>query len=118
MFTSDTRGNKGGKDTAKCSFCGKGQDEVQKLIAGPGVYICDECIHLCVLILDEPAAEEKPGREFPPLNDISTPKEIKSHLDQYVIGQERAKKSVSVAVYNHYKRVRHLIGDDRDVDLQ
>ncbi len=118
MFTSDTRGNKGGKDTAKCSFCGKGQDEVQKLIAGPGVYICDECVHLCALILDEPAEEEKPGREFSPQDDFSTPKEIKSHLDQYVIGQEWAKKSVSVAVYNHYKRVRHLIGDDRDVELQ
>lgn len=117
MFSSD-RGNTGGKDTAHCSFCGKGQDEVQKLIAGPEVYICDECVRLCTLILDEPAAGGKSGREFPPLTDISTPKEIKEHLDQYVIGQEWAKKSVSVAVYNHYKRIRHLVGDDKDVELQ
>ena len=104
-------------NTAHCSFCGKGQDEVQKLIAGPEVHICDECVRLCTLILDEPAAGGNPAG-IPPLTDISTPKEIKEHLDQYVIGQEWAKKSVSVAVYNHYKRIRHLVGDDKDVELQ
>ena len=91
--------------TLYCSFCGKSQHEVKKLIAGPSVFICDECIDLCnEIIRDElPAGEE--SREA--RNDLPTPLEIKSNLDNYVIGQEPAKRMLSVAVYNHYKRLRH-----------
>jgi ATP-dependent Clp protease ATP-binding subunit ClpX len=91
-------------DLLKCSFCGKSQKQVQQLIAGPGVYICDECVELCNEIIEErlaEAAEENPG-EF----DLPKPKEIFAFLEEYVIGQEAAKRSLSVAVYNHYKRVR------------
>jgi ATP-dependent Clp protease ATP-binding subunit ClpX len=91
-------------DLLKCSFCGKSQKQVQQLIAGPGVYICDECVELCNEIIEErlaEAAEENPG-EF----DLPKPKEIFSFLEEYVIGQDAAKKALSVAVYNHYKRVR------------
>lgn len=97
----------------KCSFCGKLQDQVKKLVAGPGVYICDECIELCNEIIEEELNEET-GFE---LGDIPKPKEIKAILDQYVIGQEDAKKSLSVAVYNHYKRV-NLGMKIEDVELQ
>ncbi|HKL76363.1 MAG TPA: ClpX C4-type zinc finger protein, partial [Halanaerobiales bacterium] len=89
------------KGQLKCSFCGKSQDQVKKLVAGPGVYICDECIELCNEIIEE---ELNDDLEFT-LQSIPKPKEIKDILDQYVIGQERAKKTLSVAVYNHYKRV-------------
>ncbi|MFZ9267456.1 MAG: ATP-dependent protease ATP-binding subunit ClpX, partial [Vulcanococcus sp.] len=108
----------------KCSFCGKSQDQVRKLIAGPGVYICDECIDLCNEILDEElvdggsggggrhAAEpkgkpatKKASKPAPTLAQIPKPKEIKAHLDAQVVGQEEAKKVLSVAVYNHYKRL-------------
>ncbi|MGT2426750.1 ATP-dependent Clp protease ATP-binding subunit ClpX [Amnibacterium kyonggiense] len=91
-------------DLLKCSFCGKSQKQVQQLIAGPGVYICDECVELCNEIIEErlaEAAEENPG-EF----DLPKPKEIFAFLEEYVIGQDAAKKALSVAVYNHYKRVR------------
>ena len=108
----------------KCSFCGKSQDQVRKLIAGPGVYICDECIDLCNEILDEelvdsqgnrgqaadnsrkaaPAAK-KNGKPAPTLASIPKPQQIKSFLDEQVVGQEAAKKVMSVAVYNHYKRL-------------
>jgi ATP-dependent Clp protease ATP-binding subunit ClpX len=94
-----------GEKTLFCSFCGKSQHEVKKLIAGPSVFICDECIDLCNdIIRDElPATTEgKEGR-----NDLPTPAEIKTNLDSYVIGQERAKRTLAVAVYNHYKRLRH-----------
>lgn len=85
----------------KCSFCGRGQDEVTKLVSGPSVYICNECIKLCNDIL-----EEEMGRESSSISvDLPKPVEIKSVLDEYVIGQERAKKALSVAVYNHYKRI-------------
>ncbi len=97
----------------KCSFCGKGQDQVKKLVAGPGVYICDECIELCNEIVEEELDEEL-ELEF---ESVPKPKEIKNILDQYVIGQERAKKSLSVAVYNHYKRVNSNMVVD-DVELQ
>ncbi|MFZ9749329.1 MAG: ATP-dependent Clp protease ATP-binding subunit ClpX, partial [Vulcanococcus sp.] len=109
----------------KCSFCGKSQDQVRKLIAGPGVYICDECIDLCNEILDEELVEghgsggggrqaqeskgkapaKKASKPAPTLAEIPKPQEIKAHLDSQVVGQEEAKKVLSVAVYNHYKRL-------------
>jgi ATP-dependent Clp protease ATP-binding subunit ClpX len=97
----------------KCSFCGKNQDQVKKLVAGPGVYICDECIELCNEIVEEELDEDL-ELEF---ESVPKPKEIKKYLDEYVIGQERAKKSLSVAVYNHYKRVNSNMMVD-DVELQ
>lgn len=97
----------------KCSFCGKNQDQVRRLVAGPGVYICDECIDLCQEIIDE-EFEDISDLE---LRDIPKPQEICATLDDYVIGQDRAKKVLSVAVYNHYKRINSDIKDD-DVELQ
>ncbi|ACQ80841.1 ATP-dependent Clp protease, ATP-binding subunit ClpX [Beutenbergia cavernae DSM 12333] len=91
-----------GADLLKCSFCGKSQKQVKKLIAGPGVYICDECIDLCNEIIEEELAE---ATEIG-LVDLPRPKEIFAHLEQYIIGQDSAKKSLSVAVYNHYKRIQ------------
>jgi len=101
------------KGQLKCSFCGKLQDQVKKLVAGPGVYICDECIELCNEIIEEELSEDL-GLD---LSDIPKPREIKEILDQYVIGQEAAKKSLAVAVYNHYKRI-NLGGKIDDVELQ
>lgn len=101
------------KGQLKCSFCGKLQDQVKKLVAGPGVYICDECIELCNEIIEEELGEDV-GLE---LGDIPKPQEIKEILDQYVIGQEAAKKTLAVAVYNHYKRI-NLGGKIDDVELQ
>lgn len=89
------------KGQLKCSFCGKTQEQVRKLVAGPGVYICDECIELCTEIVEEELGHE----EEVDLKDIPKPKDICDILDQYVIGQDQAKKSLSVAVYNHYKRI-------------
>ncbi|MSW97762.1 MAG: AAA domain-containing protein, partial [Actinobacteria bacterium] len=88
----------------KCSFCGKSQKQVQQLIAGPGVYICDECVELCNEIIEERLAEAKDTEteDF----ELPKPKEIFAFLEEYVIGQEPAKRALSVAVYNHYKRVR------------
>lgn len=97
----------------KCSFCGKAQDQVKKLIAGPGVYICDECIELCNEIIEEELGEEADIE----LCNIPKPREIKEILDQYVIGQEEAKKTLAVAVYNHYKRIGANTRVD-DVELQ
>lgn len=95
---------KGSDKLLYCSFCGKSQHEVRKLIAGPSVFICDECIELCNdIILDELPGEEQKGN----LDNLPVPREISSVLDQYVIGQEAAKRILSVAVYNHYKRLRH-----------
>jgi ATP-dependent Clp protease ATP-binding subunit ClpX len=91
-----------GGDLLKCSFCGKSQKQVKKLIAGPGVYICDECIDLCNEIIEEELSEA-PEVAF---DELPKPREIFDYLDQYVIGQEAAKKSLSVAVYNHYKRIQ------------
>jgi len=97
----------------KCSFCGKYQDQVKRLIAGPGVYICDECIELCYEIITEELDEDAEES----LKDVPKPKEIKEFLDQYVIGQEKAKKILSVAVYNHYKRIGRRHKQD-DVEIQ
>ena len=96
-----------------CSFCGKSQHEVKKLIAGPSVFICDECIELCNDIIRDEATE---GETTSSGNELPTPEEIRQTLDQYVIGQLRAKKILSVAVYNHYKRLRHQVRKD-DVEL-
>jgi len=101
------------KGQLKCSFCGKLQDQVKKLVAGPGVYICDECIELCNEIIEEELSEETSLE----MGDIPKPKEIKAILDQYVIDQEEAKKSMAVAVYNHYKRI-NLGAKIEDVELQ
>lgn len=97
-----------------CSFCGKSQDEVNKIVAGPDVYICDECVELCKNIIDE---ELKSERTHEPVKML-IPSEIKDVLDDYVIGQDAAKKSLSVAVYNHYKRVNQNMMDDDEVELQ
>ena len=101
------------KGQLKCSFCGKLQDQVKKLVAGPGVYICDECIELCNEIIEEELNEDL-GLD---ISEIPKPQEIREILDQYVIGQDDAKKSLAVAVYNHYKRI-NLGGKVDDVELQ
>lgn len=101
------------KSQLKCSFCGKTQEQVKKLVAGPGVYICDECIELCNEIIEEELNENITG-EF---RELPKPKDIKEVLDQYVIGQEMAKKNLAVAVYNHYKRINMGAKVD-DVELQ
>ncbi len=98
----------------RCSFCGKSRDEVRKLIAGPTVYICDECVNLCNDIIAEDWEEAKEEIS----SKLKKPVEIKHHLDQYVVGQERAKKIFSVAVHNHYKRISSKDKDVDDVQLQ
>ena len=101
------------KKQLKCSFCGKNQEQVKRLIAGPGVYICDECIDLCSEII---ADEFEESIELD-TSSVPKPNDIKNYLDQYVIGQEKAKKSLSVAVYNHYKRINSNLVED-DIELQ
>ncbi|MBP1743320.1 MAG: ATP-dependent Clp protease, ATP-binding subunit ClpX [Firmicutes bacterium] len=101
------------KKQLKCSFCGKTQDQVRRLIAGPGVYICDECIDLCSEIISDEFEEDIQVD----VSSLPKPSEIKEHLDQYVIGQKEAKKSLAVAVYNHYKRINSNLEND-DVELQ
>ena len=100
------------KGQLKCSFCGKTQEQVRKLVAGPGVYICDECIDLCAEIVEEELGIDQ-DIEF---TDVPKPQDIAAILDEYVIGQNKAKKSLSVAVYNHYKRINTLDHRD-DVEL-
>ena len=100
-----------------CSFCGKPQDQARRLVAGPGVYICDECIRLCAGMLDGEFSDEegrtsRSAREFKPL---LKPREIKELLDQYVIGQDETKQALAVAVYNHYKRILH--SGEEDVEI-
>lgn len=102
------------KKQLKCSFCGKSQEQVKRLVAGPGVYICDECIELCSEIIEEEFEDTKMEAE---VGEIPKPKEIKDILDQYVIGQDVAKKSLSVAVYNHYKRINSDVKTS-DIELQ
>ena len=111
MSTNDEKKS----DFLKCSFCGKSQNQVKKLIAGPGVYVCNECVDLCNEIIDE---ELKEQREVD-FKDLPKPKEIYSILNEYVIGQEKAKKVLSVAVYNHYKRVKYegSLNED-DIEIQ
>ncbi len=102
------------KRQVKCSFCGKTQEQVNRIVAGPGVYICNECIELCSEIIEE-EFEDSPIE--PSLDELPKPQEIKRILDEYVIGQERAKRTLSVAVYNHYKRIRGN-GMRNDVEIQ
>ncbi|HUY86656.1 MAG TPA: ATP-dependent Clp protease ATP-binding subunit ClpX [Acidimicrobiales bacterium] len=102
-----------GSDLVKCSFCGKSQKQVKKLIAGPGVYICDECIELCNDIIEEELAETSEVR----FDELPKPREIFEFLNDFVIGQEHAKKILSVAVYNHYKRVRTGAYHESDIEL-
>lgn len=102
------------KRPLRCSFCGKTQEQVRRLVAGPNVYICDECIDLCSEIIEEEAYEDSEDID---LNNMPKPKEIKSKLDEYVVGQDDAKKALSVAVYNHYKRINY--GEDSsNVEVQ
>ena len=104
------------KKSIRCSFCGKHEDEVERIIAGPGAYICNECVQLCMSLLDDEGYGEE-HNEFPEtVEQLPTPKEVKEILDQYVIGQESAKVALSVAVYNHYKRI--YFGGSNDVELQ
>ena len=102
-----------GSELLKCSFCGKSQKQVKKLIAGPGVYICDECIDLCNEIIEEELAE---GAELS-FEDLLKPREIREFLDNYIVGQDDAKKILSVAVYNHYKRIQYGASTGNDVEL-
>ena len=99
----------------RCSFCGKSQEQVKKIIAGPDVFICNECVDLCKEIIDE----EFSSITMDEMIDVLKPQEIRKVLDEYVVGQEHAKKSLAVAVYNHYKRINHLLNEDEDeVELQ
>ena len=111
-----TTSSKGTKVPYRCSFCGKSQEQVRKLIAGQGVYICDECINLCQEIIDEEMLDA-PARPKQSAAKLPQPRQIMNALDQYVISQDRAKKVLAVAVYNHYKRVAagHVVDD---VELQ
>ena len=103
----------------KCSFCGKAQESVKKIIAGPGVYICNECIGLCNEIIEtEYYMDEEDTYTLAGLEKIPSPREIKEILDQYVIGQDEAKKTLSVAVYNHYKRIANEEENEDDVEIQ
>ena len=114
--------NNKNNSSVKCSFCGKTQNAVEKLIAGPGVFICDECIKACNNILEEEMYEDENSTAYT-LNDeekLPTPFQIKDILDEYVIGQDEAKKTLAVAVYNHYKRINNYENGDskNDVEIQ
>ncbi len=113
---SDTKDNDKG-ETLYCSFCGKSQDEVKKLVAGRGVYICDECIEVCINIVADELSEMEQNAGGNTAERLPTPSKIKEFLDQYVIGQDYAKKVLSVAVYNHYKRLNSK-KTNKDIDIQ
>lgn len=121
MFPYDSSGD-GAKRKVRCSFCGKTQDEVTKLIAGSNAFICTDCIQLCSMIIRDEAAEASSDRPSSPLpstqEKLPKPEEIKAHLDKYVVGQERAKKVLSVAVYNHYQRIRSIAAGAKDDDVE
>ena len=105
--------------SVRCSFCGKAQENVRKIVAGPGVYICDECVELCNSIIEaELYEDEKAGYTLNELNNLPTPQEIKNILDDYVIGQDEAKRTLSVAVYNHYKRIAHEESNKKEDDVE
>ena len=104
--------------SVKCSFCGKAQENVKRLVAGPGVYICDECVELCNSIIENEIIEEEESYTLSELDNIPNPKEIKKILDSYVIGQEEAKRTLAVAVYNHYKRIANNGEKDEEVEIQ
>ena len=104
------------RDTIRCSFCNKRQEQVARIIAGPGVYICNECVALCNDIILEDATVAPRSPEFTPEDAIPTPREIKTYMDRYIIGQDAAKTALSVAVYNHYKRIH--FAQETDVELQ
>ena len=103
-----------GGELLKCSFCGKSQKQVKKLIAGPGVYICDECIDLCNEIIEEELSDSSELR----FDELPKPSEIFEFLNDYIIGQDQAKKILSVAVYNHYKRVQFGAANERGDDIE
>ena len=114
---------KSGDSRLKCSFCGKSQDQVKKLIAGPEVYICDECVELCNEILEEEFFENKEETQEKAEENLKDalhkPQDIKKYLDEHIIGQDDAKKVLSVAVYNHYKRINHNVKGAKDkVEIQ
>ena len=104
--------------SVKCSFCGKAQENVKRLVAGPGVYICDECVELCNSIIENEILEDEESYTLNELENIPNPKEIKKILDNYVIGQEEAKRTLAVAVYNHYKRIANNGEKDEEVEIQ
>ncbi len=108
--------NDDGKKTLRCSFCGKHEQQVRRMIQGPGVRICDECVRLCMSIINDGFDDLEGGAVDDVPDELPTPREIKDVLDQYVIGQDEAKVALSVAVYNHYKRI--FFGGDEDVELQ
>jgi len=104
--------------SVKCSFCGKAQENVKRLVAGPGVYICDECVEVCNSIIENEIVEDDESYILNELENIPSPKEIKKILDSYVIGQDEAKRTLAVAVYNHYKRIANNDEKDEEVEIQ
>ncbi|HUX40836.1 MAG TPA: ATP-dependent Clp protease ATP-binding subunit ClpX [Rectinemataceae bacterium] len=111
---SGNSGGSGNGEERQCSFCGKSAEFARRLISGPGVYICDECVHICAQIIEEDEEEIADGFT----GEVPKPHELKEYLDQFVIGQDYAKKALSVAVYNHYKRIAHMADEKAEVELE